>query len=400
MSLRLPFALPLVLLGACHFDTSTARPSQASDAGQADVLLSAPDANPNAPDADLVTCVGDQLDFTLLNMQACDPPPPSGDMNLNIPGTYSLNTDTGVFRDPIGITTVLDFTVVPQSGAPDLFVTTVTSFEIGGFVTLALNGSRPFVLISTSSIYLFGDISAAANDNLAGVGGDNAAVCATGRGTNGVTQTDDNGNDGGTGGGGGGFGTAGGEGARVDGSDSNNVPGGEASADTTLVPLRGGCSGGSGGRNGGAGGGGGGAMQLVANNGIIIAGDLTASGGGGRGVQGSESGGGGGGSGGGILLQAASLVDTTGTITVNGGGGGEGARANASSDPGDPGSINSDTPAAGGSSGSPGGNGGDGGSPQSPPQNGSAGAEGENDAAGGGGGGGAMGRIRLEIGIP
>lgn len=399
----------LLLVSACHFDPSTATPDQfqAQDGGNvtpgsadADV---GPDADPDAPDAAPPPCVGDQLNFALLNMGPCDPPQSSGPLRLfSISGSYKLNTGNGQLTTPFGGISTLAFEVVPQTqaGGPDLFVVTVDDFVMGPSTSLEITGPRPFVLISTSSIIIDGTVSVAGRGSLSGAGGDISSQCGTGRGSTGAMQTDDDNNQGGSGGGGGGFGTAGGSGAKVDGADASDVAGGEVSAIVNLIPLRGGCAGGPGGLSGGAGGGAGGAMQLIANTGFIVTGVLSASGGGGGGVSDSNSGGGGGGSGGGILVQAAMWIPDNGEFTINGGGGSEGSHSNTSSDPGDDGSIANENPAAGGTSGGGGGSGGAGGTPSNSVQDGNQGASDDNGAAGGGGGGGAPGRFRAQILVP
>jgi hypothetical protein len=346
-------------------------------------------------------CVGDLFSVAPLNLDRCDPPEPEGPLSLTRPGTYELDTDTGILSHPFEADRTLVHNVVFQAGSSELFVTTVTNFELGTLSDLELSGSRPLVLLSTSAISVAGDLRATASGALSGAGGDLDVNCFFyGRGADGNTQEDDeSGDEAGSGGGGGGFDGVGGRGAKVDGSEDDDTLGGAPSGSTNLVPLRGGCAGGAGGFNGGLGGGAGGAIQLVAAGDFTLSGRISASGGGGRGVQGAGGGGGGGGSGGGVLLQANTLTQS-GIITVNGGGGGEGSRSSVFTDNGNNGAASLNTPASGGQGLSSGGNGGMGGVPGEAATNGQQGSSSSINAAGGGGGGGAPGRIRIEVANP
>jgi hypothetical protein len=108
---------------------------------------------------------------------------------------------------------------------------------------------------------------------------------------------------------------------------------GAAVFDTSLVPLRGGCSGGQSG-SGFDGGGGGGAIQIVSATSIELTdlGTIDASGGGGDGTpQQSGSDGSGGGGGGAILLEAPAISFRGASVVVStkgAGGGGTGQNVN------------------------------------------------------------------------
>ena len=94
--------------------------------------------------------------------------------------------------------------------------------------------------------------------------------------------------------------------------------------------LRGGCAGGLGGGNTTGGGDGGGALAILAQNRIIIGGDLMAGGAGGRhgdmgnGTSTSGFGGTGGGAGGTMILDAPTILIAIVHVCANGGGGGGG----------------------------------------------------------------------------
>lgn len=377
-------------LSACTFDTSTT----ATSSIDGDAALD--NAATDAALSDGPPCVGAQVGFPILNMDDCDPLPPAGSLMLDAPGNYTLNTDSGLLTDPSLNETMLDFTVVPQTNGPDLFVTTATDVQVGSETTVLMRGQRPFVLVSTGGMTIAGNLYATGREERSGPGGNWDVSClGTGRGQDGVLQNDENGNSGGGGGGGGGFGDDGGDGAKIDEENEGGLEtaGGLASVNTELVPLRGGCAGGAGGNiGGGLAGGGGGAIQLVAADTITLNGRISTSGGGGVRVTASESGGAGGGSGGGVLIQANTLTDR-GIITVNGGGGGEGSRGGSNSDSGNNGYRTVEGPAPGGNGVSFGGNGGVGGTVDSSAGNGTEGFNNNGNAAGGGGGGGAGGRV-------
>jgi hypothetical protein len=203
-----------------------------------------------------------------------------------------------------------DFCVIAGST-----VTLVTGQSLRAF------GTKPLVLLATTTIVLSGALDAGSNRNPGGAlslgaGANPVGMCA------GLTEAGGN-----SGGYGGSFHGQGGTGSSQDGT-----AGTPSAAMASFPPsLRGGCPGGSGSttRVGtgvpGLGGSGGGAVALVAAMSIRIDGEIRASGSGGRGGSGNESGGGGGGSGGMVVLETPSLIDSVGgRIIANGGGGGQG----------------------------------------------------------------------------
>ncbi len=250
-------------LAACSFDGSNvATPRDGSN----EVVDAAPspdfdalvfDADPIAPDAG--TCIGDSIDFTLLNITPCDPPPATIALALDMPGRYVLNTTHGTLKNPDNVTVAVPNKIVTQVNGPDLFVTSVTSLDIASDTGLLIIGNRPLVLVSTSTITITGRLLARGDQNVSGPGGDRDADCMnSGRGANGIIQTAVNTKLGGSGGGGGGFGTTGSFGSRIGDAQAGSTDsnGGLPSVNQTLVPLRGGCAGGAGGDLGGGAGGG------------------------------------------------------------------------------------------------------------------------------------------------
>ena len=190
----------------------------------------------------------------------------------------------------------------------------------GAGFTLAANkslrgyGSKPLVLLSTTTFDLHGTVDVSSNHNIGpqNIGANaNPSVC-----TSGMAPEMAGGGYGGS------FGGKGGDGERLSGAAATS--GVAAAALASLPPqLRGGCPGGIGDATGGTGGSGGGAVALLAATSIQIDGKINASDAGGHGGPATQSGGGGGGSGGMIVLDAPSIT-TTGPLLANGGGGGQG----------------------------------------------------------------------------
>lgn len=239
-------------------------------------------------------------------------------------------------------------------------------------------GSKPLVLLSTTTIVLQGTVDVSSNNNIGPKNkGANANPSACTAGT--AAQ-------GSSGGYGGSFGGKGGAGEGIS-PDAGGIAA-PLLADLP-TPLRGGCPGGNGGNGGGAGGDGGGAVAIVAGTEITVTGKINASGAGGHGGPQGKTGGGGGGSGGMIVLDAppSSTVQGTGTLYANGGGGGEGGSGPSNSSAGNDGQVSADptSPAAGGQGGSEGGNGGPG---SAGTTLGGANAAGQSLGNGGGGAGG------------
>ena len=248
------------------------------------------------------------------------------------------------------------------------------------------HGSRPLVLLSTTTFDHSGDIDVSSNHQgaqLVGAGAASHAQCPG--------QAEATGSSGSYGGG---FGGRGG-----DGNDGNPDDGarGLAGPASTAFPttLRGGCPGGDAvtgpGSLTGRGGAGGGAVAIVAGTSISLNGRINASGAGGNaGTIAAKSGGGGGGSGGMIVLDSPTIVVGVRTVLIaNGGGGAQGGAASGA--PGYDGGESSSPQlrAAGGlNPGAIGGYGADG-SLGSGLAGASAGGSAQNGGGGGGGGGGA-----------
>jgi hypothetical protein len=258
--------------------------------------------------------------------------------------------------------------------------------------TLRAFGSKPLVLLSTTTIDLQGDVDVSSNHSAGpmdiGASANPSTLC-----TNPMAAT---GNSGGFGGS---FGGRGGEGEALDGN--GGMPTLAVSFPTV---LRGGCPGGAGSTTvsdatPGAGGSGGGAVALIALLKLDFNGKINASGAGGLGGSAQRSGGGGGGSGGMIVLDSPLLTPgPAGVIFANGGGGAEGGAGSAgvgTAAAGAPGgeSTAPTTPGQkGGTTATDGGDGGDGSSGTVRAGGGATGQPG--DDGGGGGGGGAAGFIR------
>lgn len=188
---------------------------------------------------------------------------------------------------------------------------------------ISAHGSKPLVLLSTSTMVLAGEVDVSSNHTgfqPRGAGAD-PLLC-----TNTMLATGTSGGFGGS------FGGKGGDGEQTDGTGGIGAPA------LTSFPtvLRGGCPGGAGSPigTGGAGGSGGGAVAIIAPE-LRLDARINASGAGGRGGPASKSGGGGGGSGGMIVLDTPSIVlEANGLLFANGGGGGQGGAGPGSGDDG------------------------------------------------------------------
>lgn len=259
----------------------------------------------------------------------------------------------------------------------------------GGSITVANTvtaiGSKPLVLVSTSTLTVNGtlDVGSHRTGGIVGAGAGVAGNCNAGGAASAA----------GGGGAGGSFGGSGGNGGNR--ADQANT-GGVAGNAVTLTVARGGCAGQSGGGTGnGTGGPGGGAVALIAATSINVVGTVNASGAGGNGAANNSSGGGGGGSGGLVILDAPSIM-VTGSVFANGGGGGAGSGSTTPGQPGaDPTSANA--AAAGGLRGAAtfssfGGSGGAGAFGATAPVTGEAGVAAS--AGGGGAGGGGIGVVK------
>jgi hypothetical protein len=382
-----------LVLASCTFDPSVDN-SALSDANGDGSL---PDDSGPVFDAD-PSCAGATIPFEPSNFTRCDIVDPTTPITLSGGDLAVIDTDNGTI-DINGSDQALAFSVVPQSGGPDLIVISTSEVSVPATATLAFNGTRPIAIASLGNIDIGGLVDMG-GFGTSGAPGSNSPSC--GAGDNGVEQTGaGTSTPAASGGGGGGYGGVGGTGAAVPNSGPP-TSGGNANGNATIIPLRGGCDGGDGGNaNSGAGGGGGGGLQLVASGMILVrsGASVTAFGAGGVRAD-SHAAGGGGGSGGALLLESP-MIQIDGALTANGGGGGQGNRGGTTTDSenGEDGHPRDTVPAAGGDSSlaPSGGNGGDGGSSTASAENG---FEGINDAtrsAGGGGGGGSVGRIRLNI---
>lgn len=253
--------------------------------------------------------------------------------------------------------------------------------------TFRAAGTRPLVIVSTSTTIIQGTINVSSPRGGTAGAGVAAAQC----GSPAVGETDAGGAGGGAGGSYGGLGGNGGNGdTNNDGGPSGEGAGGVALAKITPTTIRAGCPGANGGDGNephGNGGLAGGAVYLIATTSITITGGVHASGGGGSAGR-NRSGGGGGGSGGFIGFDTP-LVTVSGAITANGGGGGEGGGIEGGFD-GDDGTDNN-TRATGGYGNTNGGDGGFG-------SGGSliTGDPGDEASGGGGGGGGGAGYIYIK----
>jgi hypothetical protein len=245
-------------------------------------------------------------------------------------------------------------------------------------------GTKPLVLLSTTTFDLHGTVDVSSNKSAGAVNkGANANPSAC---TSGMAP------DVAGGGYGGSFGGKGGNGEQV-GATTGGTP-----ADPLSPPpstLRGGCPGGNGANSGGVGGSGGGAIALIAATSIQIDGTVKASGAGGKGGPATKSGGGGGGSGGMIVVDAPSIT-TTGPLFANGGGGGQGGATGGGHEGADGGESSAPlTVAPAGDNGTTEGGSGGAGSFGTAKQTGSnAGSNPAGSNGGGGGGGGGAGFIR------
>jgi hypothetical protein len=251
------------------------------------------DAAIDSPDATPAGCYGASV------VTVCPDAPITGQTQITINVPTTINTSTSTMCVPYHL----------PNGTPDTSVCLIAAKSVTVGVAGRINaiGTKPLVLLATSSMTITGIIDAASHINgTSGPAADSPACVA------GTLPINDEGGPGGS------FGSIGGAGGAV---AAGAVP---AGATTSAMTLRGGCPGRAGsGSNAGTFGSGGGAIALIAAS-ISITGTINASGAAGHGA-GLSAGGGGGGSGGMIALDApAIMVTTTARIFANGGGGGEG----------------------------------------------------------------------------
>jgi hypothetical protein len=304
---------------------------------------------------------------------------------------------------PVCFTTVADIPTMPAMLPSDLTIEIDTDSSTmcdqnndqmgnycviaGAGFTLAANqsirgyGSKPLVLLSTTTIDLQGTVDVSSS-HISDPDGKNIGASANPSACgNGTTAQGTSGASGGS------FGGRGGAGEMID-PDAAGI----AAMPLMDLPtaLRGGCAGGIGGGGGGAGGDGGGAIALVAGTKIDLNGKVNASGAGGQGGSATKCGGGGGGSGGMIVLDAPQITGT-GSVFANGGGGAEGGAGSvsggtaAAGSPGGESTGPTMSASKGGTTATEGGDGGDGSSGTAP---GGATAAGQSSKDGGGGAGG------------
>lgn len=296
----------------------------------------------------------------------CPDAPVTGNTQIAIPNQATLSTTSSPTCVPYHL----------PSGAPDTTycVVAAKTVSVGIAGRWIINGTKPLVVIATTTMTIDGLIDAASHRG--GNVGPNAdpAACPSGG-----TPTVDAGGPGGS------FGTAGGGG----GGSTNDPKIPSAPATPSPMVLRGGCPGTAGnGGNSGAAGRGGGAIYLIAAE-LRINGTINASGAAGNGA-GLSAGGGGGGSGGMIGLDSPAItIGALGRVFANGGGGGEGGgNSNGGND-----GVDSAGPllvsTGGRGNAGVGGDGGDGATGTT------AATAGENQDDSGGGGGGGVGVIRV-----
>jgi hypothetical protein len=303
--------------------------------------------------------------------------------SLMLPST-TIDTTTGTVAPALPQGAVI-LSSAPQESGNDVMVIQAGSIAIDGLLIVA--GSRPLVIVATTTLVVNANIDVAAMRAMPGPGGfgSGSGPGAGSAGLGGASLSD-------CGGGGGSFGGLGGSGGRCDGvgvgPSAGPVYGSQA-------VLEGGAGGGAGRGTNCAppGGAGGGTLQLTAGVSITLAtaASIDASGGGGTRAGACMNDGGsgaGGGAGGMIYLQAPMLLGS-GRLGANGGGGAGGGSAGGGTLGGDGGDGTAASGGLGGvgAMGAAGGDGASGGTPGMP------GTGTVNTDSNGGGGGGGAGRI-------
>lgn len=383
--------LPLtLLLAACNFDSSTAA---ALDPFAPDAMdPSAPDADPNAPDASTVFLCSD-WNLRPNIVDPCDVPIEQDNLILTVPGAYRYNTDDGRLTNNLGQDVPSISTTIGQDpSSPRIMVT--ANLHIGPESSIRVLGSRPLIIFSWGGMVIEGGIDASSGSDGSG-GGANSDLCID-------AMPGDSAEAGSGGGGGGGLGQAGGKGGTGGPVEEANL-GGDGGATlpvATSLAFHGGCAGGNGGDgedeedpDPALGGDGGGAVYLLARTNLNFRGSINAGGQGGESSNSLKAGGGGGGSGGMIVLEAYVLtLQLNSILTANGGGGGGGSdNMPDKADPGEPGSLAIVGSAGGDGEKSDKGAGGLGGAKNTPVLE----LAGQDSDSGAGGGGGGYGHIRV-----
>ena len=345
--------------------------------GQPDASVTQPDASVTQPDAAQPPGC-DQ--WTPQHFMPCQiPPSPTGGLILG-PGQWTYNTDSATFTPtPAGPFSPAD---VDQPGGVQVNLISVESFELQSGATLQVEGSKPLIIASWTTILIEGVLDAGSKSNGASGAGNQPPACSSNAPTVG------SGSDAGGGGGGGGFGGAGGDGGNGDGAAGGT--GGTIADPSPPTTVRGGCAGARGGRTGnGPPGAGGGAIELAAFTSITVNNTITSGGAGGEGggQTNDEGGGGGAGSGGYVGLDSQDVTLGSGAIlAANGGGGGEGGDGRGGDGENGPAGVGFAQGGSGQGGASDGGRGGNGGNPNGASVTSSSGN-------GGGGGGGGVGFI-------
>ncbi len=368
----------MLLVSACAFDGSNS--STANDPGNTVDASDGDPSNTDAMSASQDAQPGCQNYATHFDACAIDPEN-DDELNLNDPGQYTYNTDTGTLLDPSN-NEVTHKNMLISASQGSIRVVVTNTFSLARDAVLRAEGSVPLAIGAFSTLAIGGVIDVSR-------GGAGARdLCGTSNGSNGGDE------DGGGGGGGGGaFRGQGGDGGlgNGDGGNQGTVGPGGMAANIPTSPL-GGCPGGAGGRGedqGGNRGMGGGAITLAAGTQITISGGIQAGGAGGQGGREggagfADAGGGGGGSGGYIFLEAPALK-ISGIVAANGGSGGEGSGNGSQGNNGNSG-VFGNVPAIGGTGGSPTGSDGANGSAADTLAGGTVMVS-EDGGAGGGGGG-------------
>ena len=356
---------------ACGFSSSTT-PSSPDGIVPVDSAVDTPN-----PDARL--CFGSGMGMVCLTAAPTQP--------LTL-GSADFDTGAGSCTEVVSI-----------AGTP-ICVLAGTTVALPAETTFRARGSRPLLVIASTTISIDGTLSVASQRGLPPGAGVATAGCA-------AAAPGENDGGGGGGGAGGSFASAGGTGGAGDlnsshgGSDGSSL-GGEPVAGAPPSIIRAGCRGGNGGSAGvggtiGAGGDGGGAIYLSAGTSITVAGSVRATGAGGGGST-AQHGGGGGGSGGFAGFDAPQIT-ITGSVSANGGGGGEGGglgtQVGVAGTDGDlgPTRARGGRAATGDGGANDGGNGGSGGAGAMPDPRGESG---QSDNGGGGGGGGGVGYVYVK----
>ncbi|MBA3461452.1 MAG: hypothetical protein H0T46_15925, partial [Deltaproteobacteria bacterium] len=112
--------------------------------------------------------------FPARHFDACAIPQPTGDLDLSIPGVYTLDTGAGTLLAPGG-----GAVTVASSMNANGRVLSVSSFKLAAGTTLRAIGTTPLIVASWNTIEVAGTIDASSTGVAGGVGaGGNPAGCA------------------------------------------------------------------------------------------------------------------------------------------------------------------------------------------------------------------------------